>query len=113
MTIPDNHWRSTAWLDDLTLPPRFGIVTSNMSESMNNMFEKARDGSWLNSMDTILGKMMERISLLRKAADGKSGVVVGSEIPVADVRRIQNHRDHRRRWAVHCYPHVSEGRDEY
>ena len=80
--ISDNSWRSTAWLDDLTLPPRFGVVTSNMSESMNNMFQKARDGSWLHSMDTILGKMMERISILRKAVDGKSGVVasVSSEV---------------------------------
>ena len=53
--IPANQWRSTAWLDDLGFPPRYGIVTSNMSESMNNMFEKARDGSWLQSIDSILG----------------------------------------------------------
>ena len=75
--IPDNQWRSTAWLDDTTLPPRFGIVTSNMSESMNNMFSKARDGSWLHSLDYMLGTMMERISTLRREVDGKTGVVAG------------------------------------
>ena len=73
--IPEKQWRSTAWLDDPALPPRFGIVTSNISESMNNMFHKARDGSWLHSLDTILGTMMDRIASLRKEVDGKAGVV--------------------------------------
>ena len=73
--IPDKQWRSTAWLDDRTMPPRFGIVTSNMSESMNNMFAEARDGSWLHSFDFILSKMMERISKLRKEVSRNKGVV--------------------------------------
>ena len=64
--IPSNQWRRTAWLDDPGLPHRYGILTSNMSESANNMFEKARDVSWLNTIDIILGMMMERIAMKRK-----------------------------------------------
>ena len=71
--IEPERWRSTAWQQDDTLPPRYGIITTNMSESANNMFEKARDGSWLSTMDTILSKMMERICLLRKKRrDGRA-----------------------------------------
>ena len=73
--IPENQWRGTAWLDDEGLPPRYGICTSNMSESANNMFEKARDKSWLYSMDTILSTMMRRITTLREKHKGKDGVV--------------------------------------
>lgn len=73
--IPADQWRGTAWLDDLGLPPRYGIVTSNMSESTNNMFEKARDGSWLYSMDVMLGIMTERIAALREKVADKEGVV--------------------------------------
>jgi hypothetical protein len=73
--IPENQWRGTAWLDDPGLPPRFGICTSNMSESANNMFEKARDKSWLYAMDTILSTMMKRISSLREKHKDKEGVV--------------------------------------
>ncbi|KAG7366226.1 transposase, mutator family protein [Nitzschia inconspicua] len=39
--ITANQWRSTAWVDDPTLPPRFGIVTTNMSESAHEMFGEA------------------------------------------------------------------------
>jgi hypothetical protein len=73
--IPAMQWRSTAWLDDPRLPPRFGIYTSNMSESTNNMFESARDGSWLLSMDTMLSTIMKRISKLREKHRGKEGVI--------------------------------------
>ena len=32
-------WTSSQWLNvDVTYPPRFGIVTSNTSESVNSMF---------------------------------------------------------------------------
>jgi Transposase, Mutator family len=73
--IPASQWRNTAWLEDPTLPPRYGIRTSNMSESANSMFEKSRDGSWLYSVDTMLSKMMERIASLRVLHKGKTGVV--------------------------------------
>jgi hypothetical protein len=73
--IPAEQWRSTSWLDDRTLPPRYGITSTNMSESANNMFEAARDGSWLYTLDTCLGKIMQRISELREKVKNKDGVV--------------------------------------
>jgi hypothetical protein len=73
--IPPEHWRGTAWLDDPGLPPRYGITTSNISESTNNMFEKARDKSWLFTMHTIILSMMERITTLRNRVKGREGVV--------------------------------------
>jgi hypothetical protein len=75
--IPEKEWRGTAWLDDMSLPTRYGICTSNMSESTNNMFEKARDKSWLHSMDTILSTMTRRIATLREKHKDKEGVVHG------------------------------------
>ena len=73
--IPAEHWHGTAWIDDPGLPPRFGITTSNMSESTNNMFEKARDRSWLYTVNTIVLTMMERITTLRNRTKGREGVV--------------------------------------
>ncbi|KAG7365455.1 MULE transposase domain containing protein [Nitzschia inconspicua] len=64
--ISANQWRSTAWVDDPTLPPRFGIVTTNMSESVNSMVGDARDGSWLECTNDIVRKMMNRICSLRE-----------------------------------------------
>ena len=75
MEIPADQWRSTTWRDDPTLPSRFGIVTSNTAEATNNVFQAAREGSWLFSLDYMLGKMMERISLLRQEVKEKDGVV--------------------------------------
>jgi hypothetical protein len=73
--IPNNQWRGTAWVDDHALPPRYGVTTTNMSESTNSMLEAARDLSWLECMDTIVKKMVERIVTLREKYRGKTGVV--------------------------------------
>jgi len=73
--IIPSQWRSTAWLDDPSLPPRYGIVTTNMSESTNSMFENARDGSWLHTIDCVLRKMMLRIATLHEKHKGKEGAV--------------------------------------
>ena len=73
--IEVERWRSTAWQQDDGLPPRYGIITTNMSESTNNMFEKARDGSWLYTIDTILSTMMERICTLQRKMEGRQGFV--------------------------------------
>ncbi|KAG7364813.1 MULE transposase domain containing protein [Nitzschia inconspicua] len=73
--ISANQWRSTAWVDDPTLPPRFGIVTTNMSESVNSMVGDARDGSWLERTNDIVRKMMNRICSLREENYGREGVV--------------------------------------
>jgi hypothetical protein len=83
-----NQWRSTSWLDDPSLPPRYGIVTSNMSESMNNMFEKARSGSWLYSVDTILGIMLKHIDNQRMEVHGKEGVI--ERVKASLVERWEN-----------------------
>ncbi|KAG7374672.1 MULE transposase domain containing protein [Nitzschia inconspicua] len=64
--ISANQWRSTAWVDDPTLPPRFGIVTTNMSESVNSLVGDARDGSWLECTNDIVRKMLNRICSLRE-----------------------------------------------
>ena len=73
--IPVERWQGTAWLDNPRLPPRFGITTTNMSESANYMIEKARDGSWLFTIDYILSYMTEKICKSRKKREGKEGVV--------------------------------------
>jgi SWIM zinc finger len=73
--IEHPQWRSTAWLDDEALPPRYGIVTSKMSESANSMFEEARDMPWKTSIHIILSKMVERILIIGKQKLQKSGVV--------------------------------------
>ena len=59
-------------------------ATSNMSESTNNMFDKAREMSWFNSLDYMLGRTMERISTLREEVKNKDGIV---EHVVALLRR--------------------------
>lgn len=73
--IPSSGWRNTEWVRDETLPPRFGIRTSNMSEAANSMFEHARNGSWLHSLHIILTKMVERIAVLRLRHKERTGVV--------------------------------------
>ncbi|KAG7349582.1 MULE transposase domain containing protein [Nitzschia inconspicua] len=73
--ISANQWRSTAWVDDPTLPPRFGIVTTNISESANSMVGDARTGSWLECTNNIVRTMMNRICSLREENYGREGVV--------------------------------------
>jgi hypothetical protein len=74
--IEKDQWRGTAWLDNPCLPPRYGICTSNLSESANQMFEEARDKSWLHSIDSVLSKMMKRIAISREKQKGQEGVVL-------------------------------------
>ena len=73
--IEPSQWRSAAWLSDEMLPPRYGIVTSNLSESTNAMFETARDVPWMTCLDMILSRMVERIGKLREAYKERTGVV--------------------------------------
>ena len=60
MAIEPNTWRSTSWMGSDGLPPRYGIYTTNASESANNMFADARKGSWLYTIDTMLDIMIKR-----------------------------------------------------
>ena len=73
--VPINSWCSTAWLDNPTLPPRYGIITTNMSESMNNMLSDARDGSWFETIDFIMCKIISRASTCRALYRQKRGLV--------------------------------------
>ncbi len=73
--IDPQVWRSVSWLHDESLPPRYGIVTSNMSEATNSMFEDARDVHWLSSLNMMLTKMVERIAELSAKYKNQSGVV--------------------------------------
>lgn len=73
--IEENTWRNTAWLEDEELPPRYGIVTSNISEAANSMFSGARNGPWLHTVDEILSTIADRISVLRKGRADPSGIV--------------------------------------
>lgn len=66
MNIDPKTWRSTAWMGTEILPPRYGILTSNSSESANNMFSDARRGSWLYTIDTMLNIMIRRNSELQE-----------------------------------------------
>ena len=69
------HWRSTTWLDDEALPPRFGIVTSNGSEWAISALEQAREVPSMSSLQILLSKMVEQIASLSEKYKHKSGVV--------------------------------------
>ena len=64
----EDVWRSTDWMgadSQRTLPPRYGIVTSNTSECVNNMFADAQDVGWLEAIERIVDIMSTRISQCR------------------------------------------------
>lgn len=69
------QWRNTSWIRHPELPPRFGIISSNDAEATNSMFEEARHGPWLFSLDEMLGTMAERITKLRDECDHRRGIV--------------------------------------
>jgi hypothetical protein len=60
--IEPNKWRSTECLRNKMLPPRYGIVSSNMSESANNMYEDTHHLPWLFCVDNILNTSSMLIS---------------------------------------------------
>ena len=67
-------WRTTQWYSSTTpviMPPRYGIVTSNTSEAVNNMFSGARDLGWLESVDKLIDVMSTRICVCRKKYDDR------------------------------------------
>ncbi|KAG7365808.1 MULE transposase domain containing protein [Nitzschia inconspicua] len=73
--IDPKQWMDSAWLQDDTLPPRYGVRSSNISESANSMFERERSGNWLEAIDGILKKMSLRIQASREEYERKTGVV--------------------------------------
>jgi hypothetical protein len=75
LEIPPKTWLDSAWTSDLSLPPRFGIRTSNMSESANAMFGLAREKNWFLAIDSMLKKMALRVEDMRKKHREKKGIV--------------------------------------
>jgi hypothetical protein len=56
-------WSNSQWTTNSNreLPPRFGIVTSNTSESVNSMFNSARDLPWMDALEKMVEVMLTRI----------------------------------------------------
>ena len=84
-------WKSSQWMQPqfnplnrtVVMPPRYGIVTSNTSESVNSMFKPARDVNWMDCVDTILDIMSTRISTLQmKWKDVPKNKVIGAATEV-------------------------------
>ncbi|KAI2509095.1 hypothetical protein MHU86_5343 [Fragilaria crotonensis] len=60
-------WSNSQWTEaNECLPPRFGIVTSNTAESVNSMFNAARDLPWMDAVEKIIDVMIRRICACRK-----------------------------------------------
>ena len=75
----DDLWRSTDWMSyERQIPLRYGIVTSNTSEWVNNMFGEARSLGWLvKCIDKLVDTMSNRIfQCCTKHMDKVSTVVV-------------------------------------
>jgi hypothetical protein len=70
--IEASKWRSTEWLRKKHLPP---LISSNISESSNALYEEARKLPWLYCIDTILNTMSTSISTLREKNRDRVGVV--------------------------------------
>ncbi|KAI2512166.1 MULE transposase domain [Fragilaria crotonensis] len=72
-------WQSTQWYSDspspspAQLPPRYGIVTSNTSESANSMLSEARNLGWLEAVNKILDIMTTRVCACRKKYAERDG----------------------------------------
>jgi SWIM zinc finger len=73
--IDATKWLSSEWIINNNLPPRHGICTSNMSKSMNNMLQGARDVCWLECINIIITKISKRICSLREKYNNSFGVV--------------------------------------
>ena len=76
--IPRNHWRSTEWaVGEPRLPRRYGIVTSNTSESINSMIADIRTCGWLGVIEKMVHGMVSRIckNRLKHKSKNAEGVV--------------------------------------
>jgi hypothetical protein len=67
-------WRGTSWMNEShPLPPRYGILTSNSSESANSMLADARKLGWLEAVEKILDVMSTKISQRRQKYKQRDG----------------------------------------
>ena len=69
--IPKDAWRSTPWTQE-ELPRRYGIVTSNTREAVNNWLKDARSLTWSSALETIGDRMINRISDCREKLPAKA-----------------------------------------
>ena len=70
--IPPQLWRSSEWLQDTDLPPRFGITTSNTSECVNSMINAYRSEGWMELLEALLHHMTHMISENRQKYKDKN-----------------------------------------
>ena len=71
LNIEPSVWRNTEWIRNDNLPPRYGMVTSNICESANFMFKQERSLNWLKSLDGMIHKIMFKISNHRRNYNNK------------------------------------------
>ena len=81
LNIDPKLWRCTEWTKNMSLPPRYNMYTSNISESTNSMLDGTRDHSWLYTIDSIINIMIRRHDqLFRKYEDFKDKDEVVPEV---------------------------------
>jgi len=104
--IPKEQWRRTEWLVRQDLPPRYGILTSNTSESINGRIDEFRGENWVSLIASLLEHMIVRISTGRDKYKGKS-----PEEVVTKVRElVEENWNRAAAMDVHC---VNEDGGEY
>ena len=70
--IEREQWMDLAWVNNPSLPSRYDIVSSNMVESNNNMFDDSRGRAWCDVLDINLRKISDRIA---RRVSGKHGLI--------------------------------------
>jgi Transposase, Mutator family len=55
--IEASKWCSNEWVRNTKLPPGYGIVSTNILESLNSMYDEARKLPWLYCLDSVLNSM--------------------------------------------------------
>lgn len=76
--IDPTKWRSCQWVTNNCMkrfPSRYGIVSSNISESANSMFNDARSGTWFHTLVQMVQITTNRIAGLRKDYAAEEGLV--------------------------------------
>jgi hypothetical protein len=73
--IEPNKWRSPEWLKDVSLPPSYGIVSSNISKSVNSMYDDAGKSPWSHCLDNILNIVSTCMPTLREENKNKVGLL--------------------------------------
>jgi hypothetical protein len=68
------RWGSSEWVHYWALPPQFEILHSNIAESTNSIIELTRNGTWLDTIETIVDKICKHISTLQEESKGEKGI---------------------------------------